>query len=127
MKGNTKMANEREDNKALADRLRGNAASAAREAGQQLSKQVGQVKDVKEISAPAPTPKLAQDQTGPAKQRQVTDSPGGGTGKDKSLAEVAKNLRQAGVTGGRAANDVSPAKQTPAVSQKQEQSRGRGR
>jgi hypothetical protein len=123
------MASEREDNKALADRLRGKAA----EAGKQLSQQVGKVQTVKEISAPAATPKISQEQNATVRERHVTEQKPSqgvpdksqGAGKDKSLAEIAKGLRQAGVTGGRAANDVAPAKQTPAVEHKQ--SRGRGR
>jgi hypothetical protein len=134
----------------MADRLRGKAMSDAQAVGKQLSQQVGQAQTVKEIGGPAATPKLAQDQSGPARQRHVTEkqaqnqigSPAGGApeqkpvqsapeksvgaaGKDKSLAEVAQQLRQAGVSSGRAANDVAPAKQTPAVDHKQ--SRGRGR
>jgi hypothetical protein len=120
------MANEREDNKALADRLRGKAA----EAGKQLSQQVGKVQTVKDISAPTATPKLTQEQSAPVRERHVSEkqpqqqigTPAGG--KDKSLAEIAQSMRQAGVTG-RAANDVARAKDTPAVDHKQ--SRGRGR
>jgi hypothetical protein len=123
------MASEREDNKALADRLRGKAA----EAGKQLSQQVGKVQTVKDISAPTATPKMTQEQSAPVRERHVTEkaqqnqmgSPPGGAGKDKSLAEIAQSMRQAGVTGGRAANDVARAKDTPAVDHKQ--SRGRGR
>ena len=110
----------------MADRLRGKAV----EAGKQLSQQVGKVQTVKEISAPSATPKIAQEQNAAVRERHVTvkqpqqiGSPAGG--KDKSLAEIAQSMRQAGVTGGRAANDVAPAKQTPAVENKQ--SRGRGR
>jgi hypothetical protein len=142
-----KMASEREDNKTLADRLRGKTVADVREAGKQLSQQVGKAQTVKDISAPAPTPKLSQGQTEPARQRHVTEkqqnqigSLGGGApeqkpaqeksvsaaGKDKNLAEMAKGLRESGVTGGRAANEVvAPAKNTPSVEQKQ--SRGRGR
>jgi hypothetical protein len=57
-------------------------------------------------------------------QNQI-GAPGGGAGKDKSLAEIAQGLRQAGVTGGRAANDVARPKETPAKQQKQERGRGR--
>lgn len=132
------MASEREDNKlqSLADRLRGTAASVARDTGKQLSQQaVGKAETVKEIGSPAATPKLSQGQTEPARQRSVTEkkqnqigSPGGAPEQkpaQEKLAEVAKGLRESGVTGGRAANDVAPAKNTPAVEQKQ--SRGRGR
>ena len=120
------MASDREDNKALADRLRGKAA----EAGKELS-QVSKAQTVKDISGPGATPKIAQEQNAAVRERHVTEkqpqqqigTPAGG--KDKSLAEIAKSMRQAGVTGGRAANDVAPAKQTPAVDHKQ--SRGRGR
>ncbi len=122
------MANEREDNKSLADRLRGKAA----EAGRQLSQQVGKVQTVKDISAPTATPKMTQEQSAPVRERHVAEkqqnqigSPPSGAGKDKSLAEIAQSMRQAGVTGGRAANDVARAKDTPAVDHKQ--SRGRGR
>lgn len=116
----------------MADRLRGKAAGDAREAGQQLSQQVGKMQTVKEISGPAATPKPAQEQNAPVRERHVAEKQPqnqlgapGGMAKDKSLAEIAQSLRQAGVTGGRAANDISPAKQTPTVEQKQ--SRGRGR
>lgn len=127
------MASEREDNKALADRLRGKAVGDAQEAGKQLAQQVGQMQTVKDISAPSATPKIAQEQNATVRERHVTEkqqqnqigSPAGGAGKDKSLAEIAQSMRQAGVTGSRAANDVAPAKQTPAVDHKQ--SRGRGR
>jgi hypothetical protein len=121
------MASEREDNKALADRLRGKAA----EAGKELSQQVGKMQTVKEISSPSATPKVTQEQNAAVRERHVAEkqpqqqvgTPA--TGKDKGLAEIAQSMRQAGVTGGRAANDVAPAKQTPAVDHKQ--SRGRGR
>ncbi len=124
------MANEREDNKkALADRLRGKAV----EAGKQLSQQVSKVQTVQDISAPSATPKMTQEQSSPLRERHVAEkqqqnqmgSAPGGAGKDKSLAEIAQSMRQAGVTGGRAANDVARAKDTPAVDHKQ--SRGRGR
>jgi hypothetical protein len=142
------MSSEREDSKTLADRLRGLAASNAHEVGKQLSSQVGKVQTVKDISGPAATPKIAQEQSNPVRERHVAEKqeqnqigrPAGqveqrpsqtvaeksvDTGKDKSLAETVQGLRQAGVTGGRAANDVAPPKQTPEVAQKQ--SRGRGR
>jgi hypothetical protein len=143
------MASEREDNKALADRLRGKAVSDVQTAGKQLARQtVGKAQTVKEISAPTATPKISQDQNAPSRERHVAEkqqqnqmgSPPqaeqkpaqsapeksvSAAGKDKSLGEIAQGLRQAGVTGGRAANDISPAKQTPQVEQKQ--SRGRGR
>jgi hypothetical protein len=120
------MASEREDNKALADRLRGKAA----EAGKQLSQQVSKVQTVKDIGGPTATPKMTQEQSAPARERHVAEKqpqqqvggPAGGASKD--LAGIAQSMRQAGVTG-RAGNDVAPAKQTPAVDQKQ--SRGRGR
>jgi len=121
------MASEREDNKALADRLRGKAA----EAGKQLGQQVGKVQTVKDIGGPTATPKMTQEQSAPARERHVAErqpqqqvGPAAG-GASKDLAGIAQSMRQAGVTGGRAANDVAPAKQTPAVEQKP--SRGRGR
>jgi hypothetical protein len=125
------MASEREENKALADRLRGKAVGDAHEAGKQLSQQVGKVQTVKDISAPGATPKIAQEQNATVRERHVAEkqpqqqigTPAGG--KDKGLAEIAQSMRQAGVTGGRAANDVAPAKQTPAVEQKQSKGRGR--
>ena len=120
------MASEGEDNKVLADRLRGKAA----EAGKQMSQQVGKVQTVKEISSPSATPKIAQEQNAAVRERHVAEkqpqqqvgTPAGG----KDLAEIAKSMRQAGVTGGRAANERStPAKQTPAVDHKQSKGRGR--
>ena len=136
------MLSEREDNKALADRLRGKVVSDVQEAGKQLSAQVGKVHTVKDISAPAATPKIAQEQSDPLRERHVAEkqqqneigSPASqaeqkpsqsvseksvGAAKDKSLAESAQGLRESGVTGGRAANDVAPPKQTPAVAQRQ--------
>jgi hypothetical protein len=44
--------------------------------------------------------------------------------KDQRIAEAAKGFREAGVSGGKAANDVGRAAPTPAV---QQQNRGRGR
>jgi hypothetical protein len=115
------MSDEKQLPHSLVDRLRGKALSAAREVGMQLSQQVGVMETVKDISAPAATPTFAQEQSAPVRERHVAE----GAAKGQGLSEIARSLRQAGVTGGRAANDVAPAKQTPAVEHKQ--SRGRGR
>ncbi len=125
------MSEEKQRSHTLVDRLRGKALSELRELGAQLSAQVGKVSTVNEISSPSATPKIAQEQYAAVRERHIAEkqpqqqigTPAGG--KDKGLAEAAKGLREAGVTGGRAANDVAPAKQTPAVDHKQ--SRGRGR
>jgi hypothetical protein len=146
MKGDAKMSSEREDNEALADRLRGKAMNDAREAGKQLTQHVGKVQTVNEISGPTATPKLTQEQSASVRERHVAEksqqqnqigSPAAGqaeqkpaqeksavASKDKSLAEIAQSMRQAGVSG-RASNDVGRPKETPAVEHKQ--SRGRGR
>jgi hypothetical protein len=127
------MASKREENQALADQLRGKVGRDAQEVGKQLSQQVGKVQTVKDISAPTATPKITQEQSAQVRERHVTEkqqqnqigSPAGGAAKDKSLAEIAQSMRQAGVTSGRAGNDVARPKDTPAVEHKQ--SRGRGR
>ena len=120
---------DRESNKELADRLRGRAMNESREAGKQLvQQQVSQPQVAQEISGPRPTPGMGQTQTTPVRERHVAEKASPAppqAGKDKSLAEIARDLRQAGVTGGRAANDISPAKHTPAVEQKQSKGRGR--
>jgi hypothetical protein len=140
------MESEREDNKTLADRLRGIAMSDVHDAGKQLSTQVGKMQTVKEISSPPP--EIAQEQSDTVRERHVAEkqeqnqigspavqaeqSPSQSVpeksvdaAKDKSLDEIAQGLRQASVTSGRAANDVAPAKETPEVAQRQSLGRGR--
>lgn len=64
-----------------------------------------------------------------AKNQQPGKAPDQGkvaaVAKDKNLAEMARGLRESGVSQSRAAKEVAPPKQTP--EQAQRQSRGRGR
>lgn len=71
------------------------------------------------VITPAPASVPEQKPTQDVPDKSVTAA------KDKGLDKSADALRQAGVTGGRAANDITPARQTPAVPQKQ--SRGHER
>jgi hypothetical protein len=137
------MANDREDLKTMADRLRGldqKTASEIRQVGKQLADQVGKLQDASEIKGPSATPKAGRGQpeaSSAERHRHVKDQQqkeliGGprtdqaaAAKTDKNLAEMAQKLREAGVTQGRAANDVAPPKQTPAV--ERNESRGRGR
>ena len=168
------MASERDtnENRLLADRLRGldqQALTAAREAGRQVAGQVGKVQNVGQSGGPTASPNLKRDQEAPSsaaryrhlqeKQQQelkggppgqkavenaapvqqtakapgqekagtqrLPEKPAAAVAKDKNLAEIAKNLRESGVTAGRAANDVARPTQTPEAAQKQ--ARGRGR
>jgi hypothetical protein len=158
------MADEREKNEArlLADKLRGvnqQALGEARQAGRQMSNQVGKMQTVGESRGPNATPKVSQDQNPPSSaarfrhvgekdQQAVSQRPPAANtieptvknpqpgkvldqgkvaavAKDKNLAEMARGLRESGVSQSRAAKEVATPKQTP--EQAQRQSRGRGR
>ena len=83
----------------------------------------------KDQQAVAQRPPAAKTIESVAKNQQPVKAPDQGkvaaVAKDKNLAEMAKGLRENGVSQSRAANDVATPKQTP--EQVQRQSRGRGR
>jgi len=142
-----------QDLKGYADKLRGidqKTLGQAKEVGKQLASE-GKLQEVSGNAGPAATPRVQQAQGGPAerhrhvldaKQQQLVASPPGGQAQqvpaaakappDKSVAAVAKGselkeiaakLRESGVSGRGAANEVA----RPSEAQHQDQKKGRGR
>jgi hypothetical protein len=71
-------------------------------------------------AAPAP-----QAETAKAPEKQPAKDVAAVAKDNKTVADAAKSFREAGVSGGKAANDVGRAAPTPAVQKQQSQGRGR--
>lgn len=67
----------------------------------------------------APAPPGMEPSAAEQKPGQSVPEKSDGAAKDNRLGKSGEALRQAGVTGGRAANDIAPARETPPVPQKQ--------